>query len=62
MIRLDVVIINQEGPSCVVLSEMEKGLGVLQSCCIPLTRHLTMKVEFVDNPKGMALRIYFVST
>ena len=55
MIRLDVVIINQEGPSCVVLSEMEKGQAVLRSYCIPLTRHLAMRVGFVDNPMRMAL-------
>ena len=55
MIRLDVVIINREGPSCVELSEMEKGLAVLRFCCIPLTRHLAMKVGFVDSPMRMAL-------
>lgn len=54
-IRLDVVIITQEDPSYVVLSKMGKGLEVLQSCCISLTRHLAMKVEFVYSPMRMAL-------
>ena len=63
MIRLDVVIINREGPSCAVLSEMEKDQAVLRSCCIPLTRHLVMRVGFVDSPMRMALCIsYFVNT
>ena len=60
MIRLDVVIINPEGPSCVVLSETEKGQAVLRFCCIPQTRHLAMKVGFVGSPMGMAL--CFVNT
>jgi len=60
MIHLDVVIINREGPSYVVPSEMGKGLEVLRSCCTPLTRHLAKKVEFVDSPKGKALEIYLV--
>ena len=54
MIHLDGVIINREGPSCVVLSEMGKDQAVLRFCCIPLTRHLAMRVGFVDNPKRMA--------
>ena len=60
MIRLDVVIINREGPSCAVLSEMEKDQAVLRFCCIPLTRHLAMKVGFVDSPMRMALCISLV--
>lgn len=60
MIRLDVVIINREGPSCVALSETEKGQAVLRFCCIPLTRHLAMKVGFVDSPMRMALCISLI--
>ena len=60
MIHLDVVITNREGPSCVVLSEMEKGQAVLQFCCIPLTRHQAMKVRFVDSPMRMAICISLV--
>lgn len=54
MIRLDVVIINREGPSCVVPSEMEKGQAILRFCCIPLTRHLTKKEGFVGSLMRMA--------
>lgn len=57
MIRLGVVIINREDPSCVVLNEREKGLKVLRSCCILLTRHLATRVEFADNPMKMALEM-----
>ena len=60
MILQDVVIINREGPSCVVLSEMEKGQAVLRFCCILLTRHLAMKVGFVDSPMRMALCISLI--
>ena len=60
MIHLDVVIIDRGGPSCVVLNEMEKDLGVLQSCCILLKGHLAMKVEFVDSPMRMALCISLI--
>ena len=60
MIRLDVVIINREGPSCVVLSEMEKGQAVLRFCYIPLTRHQAMKVRFVDSPMRMAICISLI--
>ena len=60
MIRLDAVIINREGPSCVVLSEMEKGQVVLRFCCIPLTKHLAKKVEFVGSLMRMALCISLI--
>ena len=60
MIRLDVVTINREGPSCAVPSEMEKGQAVLQSCCRPLTRHPAMRVGFVDSPTRMALCISLI--
>lgn len=60
-IHLDVEIINQEGPSYVVLNGMEKGLGVWRSCCIPLTKHLVEKVESVDSPMRTALGMYFVN-
>lgn len=60
MIHQDVVIINREGPSCVVLSEMEKGQAVLRFCCIPLTRHLAKKVGFVGSLMRMALCISLI--